>query len=95
MPENTFRSIFMIVQTGEIKPASELQKEIRQGFAIPIKESDMTPKQRGDRIVSKWDSRSKLGKQRAKAHKKLLRSVSCPCGSGIKYKNCCRNVKVS
>ena len=55
---------------------------------VPVKEEDMTKKQKETKQVSLKDHRSKLGKKLT-AERKLRRNEPCFCGSGIKFKKCC------
>ncbi|KKM61886.1 hypothetical protein LCGC14_1527220 [marine sediment metagenome] len=64
-------------------------KESLGDALVEIDEKDMTKKQKKEMKVSKYDTKSTLGKIRQTTIKKIGRNTSCPCGSGKKYKKCC------
>ncbi|KKN08797.1 hypothetical protein LCGC14_1052990 [marine sediment metagenome] len=78
--------------TGQILPQEEIDKmnAIMKAKFLPIKEQLMTIKQKETMQVSKFDSRSALGKIRVQ-HRNSMRNKPCPCGSGTKFKKCCWN----
>lgn len=84
----------MDVRTGKIYSEEEisemfgsvLMKDTRQ-YLTPLDINQLTAKQKFSKQVSKFDSRSYAGKKRIVANKKM-RNQPCPCGSGLKYKNC-------
>ena len=88
----------MDTRTGEIHDGNSkflegLEKELPEGgfekFVKFFDAGDMTEKQKENKIVSKHDSRSKLGILRRKAINDIGRNSPCPCGSGKKFKKCC------
>jgi len=83
----------MNCETGQIKTFksdSALEEAMKRATFIPVKEEDMTEKQKREMQVSLNDYRSKLGRLRHRIHTgKIGRNESCPCGSGRKYKRCC------
>lgn len=82
----------MNTETGQILDLLEVQKLelMEQAKFIPIDENLLTTKQKEQKQVSLFDNRSPLGKIRVQ-HRNSLRNKPCPCGSGIKFKNCCWN----
>lgn len=86
-------------RTGEIAEGENI-KSIAEKFGITkinemeafikeVSESDMTQKQKSEKMVSKFDTRSKLGIYRRKLIAEIGRNNPCPCGSGEKFKKCC------
>ena len=82
----------MNTETGKILSQKDVEKmdEITKAKCVPIDEQLMTPKQKEEMQVSKFDNRSVLGFFRIQ-HKNSLHNKPCPCGSGIKFKRCCWN----
>ncbi len=74
---------------GDILKKLKLEKHEAEVFLQPIEETDMTPKQAVERMVSQFDHRTKLGILRNKRIKEIGRNNPCPCGSGKKFKKCC------
>lgn len=78
----------MNVNTGEIVSAEEAERANKLFGEVfeEVKNEDMTEKQKETKQVSLKDHSSKLGKQLT-----IRRSEPCFCGSGKKFKFCCRN----
>ena len=77
--------IINITDFNDLKEALEQNRDF-----VSVSEADMTEKQKETKQVSLKDHRSKLGRQLT-AERKIRRNEPCPCGSGKKFKYCCRN----
>ena len=91
-------------RSGKIYTEKELENLLGKDFKkslefkshfIPVKEDEMTAKQKKNKQVALQDNRSYLGRKRIQARKRhhIGRNDMCPCGSGMKYKKCCLNKK--
>ena len=84
----------MNTDTGDLRDFStedikNLQEAIKDQSYVKIEKADMTQKQHLLKQVSLKDHKSKLGKKLTK-FKGVQRNDIYPCGSGLKFKNCCR-----
>lgn len=76
----------MNANTGEIRDFTPEEFDKLSEDWIPVKQEEMTQKQKEEKMVSLKDHKSKLGVKLTRR-----RSEPCFCGSGIKFKFCCRN----
>ncbi len=80
-------------ETGQIlfQEDIDMLSPVCKAKFVPIAEATMTPKQKSEMQVSKFDNRTPLGKLRFKTFNNL-RNKPCPlCNSGKKFKKCCWN----
>ncbi len=73
----------------------EMIASIREGTVKGVmfvrKRNDATERKQVAKAVSTGESKEVLKKPLVNAEKKIGRNDPCPCGSGMKYKNCCMN----
>ncbi len=70
---------------------SSIREGTVKGVMFVRKRNDSTERKQVAKAVSTGESKEVLKKPVVNTEKKIGRNDPCPCGSGLKYKNCCMN----